>query len=154
MSRARPMTTSILSPFKCCFKCREEKPRSEFYKHPQMGDGMLGKCKECTKRDARVTRRARLEHYRAYDRARGSRRSADDQREYRKRNPEKYRAHNQLNNAVRDARIAKPSECERCGSTRAIHGHHHDYSKPLDVEWLCAACHHSLHADQRQRNCG
>jgi len=39
---------------KICFKCRAEKDLDGFYKHPQMGDGHLGKCKECTKKDARV----------------------------------------------------------------------------------------------------
>lgn len=36
---------------KICFKCNQSKSLTEYYKHPKMGDGHLGKCKTCTKKD-------------------------------------------------------------------------------------------------------
>jgi hypothetical protein len=38
---------------KKCFKCSLEKPTTEFYKHKAMADGLLGKCKDCTKSDTK-----------------------------------------------------------------------------------------------------
>lgn len=39
--------------------------------------------------------------------------------------------------------------CQRCGATDRLHRHHHDYSKPLEVEIVCATCHGTEHAQQR-----
>lgn len=39
---------------KICFKCEDMKNLSEYYKHKQMGDGLLGKCKTCTKQDTKA----------------------------------------------------------------------------------------------------
>jgi len=43
---------------------------------------------------------------------------------------------------VRQGNITKPSTCERCGADdKKIEGSHDDYSKVLEVEWLCKSCH-------------
>lgn len=63
------------------------------------------------------------------------------------RYPKKYKAHNSVNNAIRDGRLVKYDLCEECGSDFHVEGHHDDYDKPLDVRWLCAACHKQWHAD-------
>jgi len=61
------------SPFdmKTCFKCHQQKPLEEFYKHPQMADGYLNNCKVCKKRES-IERRFgdRREYVLEYDRQR------------------------------------------------------------------------------------
>lgn len=38
--------------------------------------------------------------------------------------------------------LVRPSVCAKCDKRRRhIESHHRDYSKPLDVEWLCRRCH-------------
>lgn len=132
---------------KTCFKCNVEQPLSEFYKHPQMADGHLNKCKGCTKSDVRQNRKVRLEHYRSYDRARGNRQTLENLRAYRKENPVKWAAHRAVSNALRAGRITRADSCESCGAVGTLHGHHDDYARPLDVRWLCPACHHAWHAE-------
>ena len=129
---------------KTCFKCEEEKPLAEYYRHKQTADGHLNKCKACTKADVARHRVENIERIRAYDRARGNRRSIEKVREYRRNNPEKYKAHQQV-----AYHLKNPGVCSQCDSTFHIEAHHDDYSKPLDVSWLCSACHSQLHHKER-----
>tara|TARA_R110000764_G_scaffold119015_1_gene206561 strand:+ start:703 stop:1122 length:420 start_codon:yes stop_codon:yes gene_type:complete len=129
-----------------CFKCGETKDFSEFYKHKQMGDGYIGKCKECNKSDVRANRAKKIDYYRAYDRARGARQDPSYIVEYRSKYPNKYKAHTMINNAIRDGRLFK-MPCEACKSEVNVHAHHDDYSKPLNVRWLCSAHHSQWHRD-------
>lgn len=133
---------------KVCFKCGVEKPLTEFYKHKAMADGHLNKCKECTKKDATKNRNENIEEYRAYDRERGARQDKSYLPDYRKKYPKKYKAHNAVNNAIRDGKIEKGC-CEVCGAVKAV-AHHDDYDKPMDIRWLCQAHHkqwHSVHGE-------
>jgi hypothetical protein len=129
---------------KKCFKCGDIKPINEYYRHPKMADGHVGKCKECNKIDVRKNRESKAEYYRAYDRARGNRLPLGYNREYIARYPNKYKAHSMVGNAVRDGKLFR-EPCSECGLDENIHAHHDDYAKPLNVRWLCAAHHHQWH---------
>ena len=135
---------------KTCFKCNETKPVDDFYKHPAMADGRLGKCKECTKRDSTERRNRKIEEVREYDRQRQNLPHRVAARvihftQWKKDNPEEYKAHTAVHNAVRDGKLIK-LPCRVCGSEK-VHGHHEDYSKPLDVDWLCAIHHKERHRE-------
>jgi hypothetical protein len=66
-------------------------------------------------------------------------------RRWRAEYPEKYRAETAVGNALRDGKLKKGA-CVSCGTIAGrIIGHHHDYSRPLDVTWLCPACHGAEH---------
>lgn len=144
---------------KTCFKCGIEKDRADFYKHPQMGDGLLGKCKECTKKDTadRVKEKSADPLWMAKERERHREKnkrykesgkvfkqtSSEKRKAWQERNKEKRYAQGRVSRAVRLG-IIKRLPCEVCGDPNS-HGHHHDYSKPLDVWWLCPKHHGEAH---------
>lgn len=48
-----------------------------------------------------------------------------------------------LSKAIKTGELV-PQPCVVCG-TEKVHGHHEDYSRPLDVIWLCPAHHFERH---------
>lgn len=130
---------------KKCFQCKESKPLDQFYSNPSMKDGRVNKCKECTIAGVKRNREENLEYYRAYDRRRGNRQPAGYQREYRKKYPNKAKAHRKVAYAIRKGNLFS-EPCAECGS-EDTHAHHDDYAKPLNVRWLCAAHHRQWHVE-------
>lgn len=133
---------------KTCFKCLSEKPLEAFYKHSQMADGHLNKCKECTKNDVANHRQNNLENIRQYDRMRASmpHRKALSKRvqtEWRANYPNRKKAQAKLRRAVLSG-VVKPMPCWICGAK--AEAHHPDYDRPIDVVWLCPPHHSQTHA--------
>lgn len=114
-------------------------------------------CKTCKTEQAGERRQADLAKY------------AEEQRRWRAGNPEAVRqiatrssqkakadpekhirikATSLLSWYVTQGRIIKPKFCSECGRKGVVQGHHHDYSKPLDVEWLCRFCHLRRHGKE------
>lgn len=144
---------SGMTDTKTCTGCGDTKTIDEFYTNN-------AKCKVCVRERVARHRMQNAEKIKKYDRERGSlphrreavkayaqtdagraaRRRAS--KAYYDRNPEKRAAHVKVGNAIRDGRLVK-QPC-RCGEIK-VEAHHDDYSKPLDVTWLCTACHVAAH---------
>lgn len=133
---------------KNCFRCNETKPLSEFYKHKEMADGYLNKCKGCAKLDTKSNYRANKSHYIEYEQQRQQNperrsRNGEYQRRRRAKDPAKERTRRLTTYAIRTGKLVK-QKCEKCG-VEETEAHHTDYSKPYDVMCLCRPCHMAEH---------
>lgn len=160
---------------KKCIHCGEEKTLEMFYRHPQMLDGYLNKCKECTKKENKENRNMKIEYYRQYDRERGcteKRKKARKEYEikmktfnpdlfqkrknianqkWRNKHKDRTKAERLLDYAVKYGKLIKPEKCIKCGlKTENLQAHHFDYTKPLEVWWLCSSCHAQEHVRKRE----
>lgn len=94
-------------------------------------------------------RAAKRKHDREYQRKRRADNPGLKTKEYaewRKQKPEAYKAHRQVQYALKKGEIKK-MPCEKCGEKRRyrVHAHHDDYAKPLLVRWLCVVHHKEVH---------
>ena len=101
------------------------------------------KCVEYTTRYRQRNWEAYLKYHREYMRKNSRRKK--EYRRHAQENPEKNRAQYKLRNALWNGHIIRPSFCQLCNRQCKPQAHHHDYSKPLDVMWLCRPCHYAQH---------
>jgi len=60
----------------------------------------------------------------------------------------RFNARTELQAALKEGRVFKPDSCDVCGRLtprNLITGHHWNYDRPLDVVWMCRACHYNHH---------
>ena len=157
---------------KTCKRCGRKLDVSEFYKHSQMKDGYLNICMDCVKNRMKEYRTRNIDTIREKDRIRGRRTEAvkkrreyanniktenpekysqimaDYTRKYRRKFPEKNMAHLRVSRALQSGVLKRPNICSRCGKKCKPDAHHEDYTKPLDVIWLCGDCHAEKHRIQ------
>lgn len=147
---------------KYCRRCSETKSIAEFNNSRSARDGLDTYCRVCRRTIVAEWRANNLEKSLAFGRAHKQKERArkgpeqvrrewnqwyadntEHRREYQtdQRDPKKARAHNKLNKAIKSGNLIRPSQCSSCGKECRPDGHHPDYSKPLEVVWLCRSCH-------------
>jgi hypothetical protein len=88
--------------------------------------------------NAERLREQKREHYAA-----NRERILEDTRKYAERNPQKMDARMKMRSAIKTGKLVR-EPCLFCDDPTA-EGHHHDYSKPLEVTWLCKRHHELIH---------
>lgn len=117
-----------------CSKCKLILPRDKFSTDNSRFMGFAYVCKKCHGQMAEERRKR-------------STKMRKMKAEYSKRSiqkyPEKHKARSKVRWAILKG-ILKKEPCEKCGSEKA-EAHHPDYTKPLDVIWLCKMHHMEAH---------
>ena len=135
-----------------CYICKKEKDASAFSRDKSRERGYSGRCKLCDNLYRRQKRKRNPEHYRLRDKRYNIRHKEQRNRyslEYNKKNKYKIVAHRIVRKAIKSGLLTK-KPCEKCGNKKT-EAHHDDYSKPLQVQWLCRN-HHRL-APHNKRTC-
>ena len=129
-----------------CEYCLKEKKGSDFRTLNR------SRCKECLHQYRRIYVERKKDDIRAYYRkwyAQNGRNRAVDYteavKEWMENHPKELIAHQKLRKAIRKGILNKPDHCSKCGRQTKISGHHPDYSKPLEVIWMCSSCHKLEH---------
>jgi len=132
---------------KTCTNCNRTLDFANFWKSKLGKFGLSSQCRHCHKAKHAEWRKQNLEKRADYLKAW---RQANPEhyikliRQSESRHPVKLKARAQVKRAKKKG-ILIPSPCEECGNTK-VEAHHDDYSKPLEVRWLCKRCHGAIHS--------
>jgi hypothetical protein len=111
---------------KVCAGCGETKPLDAYYKNKGGLAGRQSRCRPCFIKQVRAPS------------------------DYRQRK----NARSAVRHAIKTGKFTRPTTCSACWASPVYtHGHHDDYSKPLDVRWVCKPCHDAIHiGDKYERH--
>jgi hypothetical protein len=136
---------------KKCWKCKLEKTVSEFSKNRYKRDGYASQCKPCSSfysSKFSKTQKFKINTKRYKQSPKGKKSAAKYMLNLYKRHPEKVRARNSVQYAIRTGKLKHPTEyqCSYCISG-AQQYHHRSYDKKdwLKVTPVCKLCHKSIH---------
>ncbi len=137
------MPPHCIPSHRCCSRCHETKSIEDF-----CPTGLKGKssrsylCRPChSAYQAELRRAGRLKKR---DKTNCREANARWLQGWRQRHRERSRAHSRVSRALSEGKI-KREPCVRCGRGDYVVAHHEDYSKPLEVIWLCRWCHNIEH---------
>lgn len=157
-----------------CRTCHKLLDISYFYRHGEMKDGHLNICIDCTKERVFKHRISHIDKIREYDRKRGvteerKQKNVERYHKIKKEDPDKFISmnRNRTNNYrqkyknkqkavaivqrnLLSGKLKRIDQCEVCGINKSEHAHHEDYSKPLDILWVCIKCHGYIHRKKRE----
>lgn len=138
---------------KKCTGCSTIKNDTEFYKDNRNISGLYSICKRCHrykyKESIKKWRKKYPEKNRkiSRDSYKKNRISVlEKMSKYQKDNPDVANSHTKVYLAIKNGLMVRPNKCSICGLKVKIDGHHNDYSKPLEVEWVCRVCHKDIHS--------
>jgi len=140
---------------KKCPSCKLDKPSNAFGKLHSTKDGLGFYCKDCRRSKSRAQyiehKESILKQHKEYVQT-PSGRAAQKRwnKKYRRTQPVAALSHYTVKNALRDGKIEK-HPCEVCG-TMKVEAHHNDYSKALEVSWLCKKHHQEWHKENQPLN--
>ncbi len=131
-----------------CKRCKKILPIEQFIKAKDKPFGRGYRCVDCNRLNYRARRERNKETHRRKDRAyyeKHREEILEKRRLYLKENKVKVAARQKVKNAVFNGTLVRPKFCSKCNVDCWPDAHHEDYSKPLEVEWLCRKCHQIKH---------